>query len=124
MNINIKTVNISLTPAIEDYLRKKLDMLNKVVDLNADNVFIQAELGKTTRHHRSGDVFRAEYNLEVGGNFYRASYETEELYAAIDMAKDELQQIVRNSQNKRKSLIRRGAAKLKNLLRFGKIKNE
>jgi putative sigma-54 modulation protein len=119
MNLNIKTTNISLTPAIKDYFEKKLMSLDKLVDFNRDDVLIQAELGKTTHHHRQGDIFRAEVNLRVRGNNFRAVSEKEDLYAAIDEMKDMLNQEIKSGKEKRTSVVRRGAHKLKNLLRFG-----
>jgi putative sigma-54 modulation protein len=124
MNLNIKTTNISLTPAIKDYFEKKLMSLDKLIDLDSDNVFIQAELGKTTHHHRSGDFFRAEINVRSSGNFYRAVSEKEDLYAAIDDVKDELMQEISTSKKKKISIVRRGAQRLKNILRFGKNNND
>lgn len=95
-------------------------MLDKYIDFGRDNVFIQAELGKTTQHHRSGDIYRAEINLQVGGHTFRAVAEKDDLYAAIDEVKDELGREVKANKKKRISIIRRGAQKLKNILRFGR----
>jgi len=53
MNLNIKTTNTSLTPAIKDYLEKKLMMLDKIVDFSRDNVLVEVELGKTTKSAKS-----------------------------------------------------------------------
>lgn len=122
MNLNIKTTNISLTPAISEYLEKKLRSLDKFIDIDRDNVYIQAEVGKTTNHHKSGDVFKAEINLRIGGNNYRAVSEKDDLYAAIDEVKDELSRAVKSGKDKRISLFRKGALRVKNLLRFGKEK--
>jgi putative sigma-54 modulation protein len=120
MNLNIKTTNISLTPAIRDYFEKKLMSLDKLVDFDRDNVLVQAELGKTSQHHHKGDFFRAEVNLRVSGHNYRAVVEKEDLYAAIDEVKDILTEEVKHGKQKRTSLVRRGAQKVKNMLRFGK----
>jgi putative sigma-54 modulation protein len=120
MNLNIKTTNFSLTPAISSYLDKKLSMLNKYADLNNDNVLIQAELGKSTNHHKSGDIFRAEVNIRISGHMYRAVSEQADLYAAMDLVKDELAAELKKGKEKRKSVFKRGALKVKNILRFGK----
>ncbi len=117
MNLNIKTTNISLTPAIQDYLEKKLGMLNKFIDLEGDNVFIHAEVGKTTKHHKSGDFFRAEVNLRVGGRTFRAVSEKDDLYAAIDEVKDELSEEIKAGKEKKISIVRKSALKLKNMLK-------
>ncbi len=117
MNLNIKTTNISLTPAISEYLDKKLSMLNKFVDLERDNVLIQAEVGKTTHHHKSGDIFRAEVNLRINGKNYRAVSEKDDLYVAIDMVKDELAEEIKSGKERRISIVRKGALKLKNMIK-------
>jgi putative sigma-54 modulation protein len=117
MNLNIKTTNTTLTPAISDYVEKKIGMLNKFVNLEGDNVFIQAEVGKTTRHHKSGDFFRAEVNIRVGGKNYRAVSEKDDLYAAIDEVKDELAEEIKSGKERQISVVRRGALKLKNMLK-------
>lgn len=109
MNLNIKTTNTSLTPAIKDYLEKKLMMLDKIVDFDRDNVLVEAEIGKTTQHHQKGDVFRAEVNLSIGGHFFRAVSEMDDLYAAIDTVKDQLSQEVKSSKDKHKTEMRHGA---------------
>jgi putative sigma-54 modulation protein len=124
MNLNIKTTNITLTPAIRDYFEKKLMSIDKLVDLERDNVLIQAELGKTTHHHNKGEIFRAEINLSVGGHYHRAVSEKEDLYAAIDDVKDELSREIKSGKQKRTSIVRRGGQKLKNLLRFGKKEHD
>jgi len=120
MNLTIKTTHISLTPAIADYLEKKLATLKRIVDIDGDNVLVQCELGKTTNHHRSGDIFRAEVNLHINGKFLRAVAKRDDLYAAIDEVKDEIAREMTTMKEKRKSLLRKGAHKIKKLLRFGK----
>ena len=116
MNLNIKTTNISLTPETKEYLERKLMMLEKIIDFNKDNVFAQVELGKTTMHHKQGDIFRAEINLRINGNSFRAVREEEDLYAAIDGMKDEINREVKNGKEKRISIVRRGGQRLKRFL--------
>jgi ribosomal subunit interface protein len=119
MNLNLKTTNISLSQENRDYFEKKLMMLDKLVDFSRDNVFVYAELAKTSNHHRSGDIFRAEVNMQLGGRKIYAAAEKENLYAAIDEVKDQLEQEIKTSKDKRISLIKRGARAVKNMLRFG-----
>ena len=120
MNLNIKTTNISLTPEIREYLERKLAMLEKIVDFNRDNVFAQVELGKISQHHRQGEIFRAEINLRIGGHSFRAVREEEDLYAAIDGMKDEINREVKNGKQKSLSLFRRGGQAFKKFLRMDK----
>jgi putative sigma-54 modulation protein len=116
MNLNIKTTGTSLTPAIRDYFEKKLMSLGKIVNFDNDNVLVQAELGKTTHHHKSGDFFRAVVNLSIGGHSYRAESEKDDLYAAIDDVKDELMQEIKSSKEKHTAMKRKGSQEIKNML--------
>jgi ribosomal subunit interface protein len=115
MKINVKTTNITLTPSISDYIEKKLAMLEKFFE--GREVLISMEVGKTTKHHRSGDFFRAEIHLTAGSEDYYSVSETSDLYASIDEVKDEIVQIITSKRNKSMSLVRRGGAQIKNILK-------
>ncbi len=117
MNMNIKGTRISLTPAIEDYVEKRLSALDKFIGPADDSVFVQVEVGKTTAHHKSGDVFRAEVNLSVGGKKYYAVSEKPDLYAAIDDVRDEILAELRKMKDKKSSTLRRVGARIKDALR-------
>jgi len=116
MKINIKATNIELTHAISDYVTKKVSMIEKYFDANPDAV-AQVEVGKTTQHHKQGDVFRAEIHITGAGLDIYAASEQSDLYAAIDLVKDE---IIRNSlqeKGKKETLARRGARVVKDMMR-------
>lgn len=116
MRIQTKAANITLTPEIHAYLEKRLNQFNKLVE-RAQEVVAEVELGKTTQHHRSGDVFRTEINLTVAGKFYRAVSETSDLYASIDDAKDEIVREIKAARGKQRTLMRRGAGKVKDFIK-------
>lgn len=117
MKINIKSTNIHLTPEISDYLQKKVNMLDRMIDASDTSIFCDVEVGKTTNHHKSGDVFRTEINLTKDGKFFRAVAEEGTLYASIDEAKDEILEELKHHKSKRITLIRRGGATVKNILK-------
>ncbi|OHB14535.1 MAG: ribosomal subunit interface protein [Candidatus Zambryskibacteria bacterium RIFOXYC1_FULL_39_10] len=116
MKINIKGTNISLTPSISEYVEKKVNMLEKFFH-NIDEVLVNVEVGKTTKHHKSGDFFRAEIQVIANGQTYYAVSETEDLYASIDKVKDDIAQELSSKKRKTMRLFRRGGAKIKELLR-------
>lgn len=118
MNINIKATNTELTPAIREYIEKKLGKIEKkLIDPNDTSTHCDVEVGKISKHHQKGEVFRAEFNLTVGGKLYRTESTQENLYAAIDEAKDELYRSFRSDKKKRKDVSRRSMLKIKNALR-------
>lgn len=117
MNIHIKTTNLTLTPDIESYLDKKMESIEKIIDPNDTSIYCQVELGKTTNHHKSGDIYRAEINFRKGGEQFRAVSEQESLTAAIDLAKDELTRELKSRHSKQMTMVRRGGAAIKNMLK-------
>jgi ribosomal subunit interface protein len=115
MKINIKATGITLTPSISEYIEKKIDLLGKF--FQEGEVLINIEVGKTTKHHKSGDIFRAEIQVACGGQNYYAAVEKDDLYAAIDEVKDEIAYKLSSKKKKTLHLLRRGGAKIKNLLK-------
>ncbi|MFQ5661629.1 MAG: ribosome hibernation-promoting factor, HPF/YfiA family [Candidatus Paceibacteria bacterium] len=114
---NIKTTNIELTPEISDYLDKRLQAVEKLIDPEDTSAILDVEVGKTTEHHQSGNIFRAEINLHIAGKQMRASAEESTILNAIDKAEKEVARELRRLKGKRMRFMRKGGAKLKNLMR-------
>lgn len=119
MNISVKATNIELTPAISQYIDEKVGSLEKfIVARDTATVRASVEVGKTTRHHHSGnDIFRAEINLYIDGKVLRAVSDQGTLYAALDDMKDEIAREINSSKTKERTLFRRGGAAVKNLIK-------
>lgn len=118
INLNIKATNIELTPAIKSYVEEKIAMLEKFVNPDDTSAHADVEVGKTTDHHQSGDdLFRAEINIHIAGSNLRAVAKEGDLYAAIDVAKDETARRLRKTKEKKTDTTRRGAAQFKSMLR-------
>ena len=113
MNIKIRTTNFDLTPAIEEYVSKKVVHMEKLLE---EAAICEVELGKTTAHHRSGDIFRAELNITDGGDQFYAVAEESDLYAAIDVVRDEIERTIVSKKKKRNTLFKRGAQRIKNMV--------
>ena len=117
MRINEKGKNMQITPDIKSYLFKKLEHLEKFLDPADGSILCDVELGKMSNHHKTGDVFRTEINLHIAGKNLRAVSEMDELFASIDMAKDEMVREIQTNKDKKISLIKQGGAKIKNLIK-------
>ena len=85
----IKGTNMELTAAIKDYVERRLSSLERLSEKYSP-CDVMVEVGKTSRHHQKGEVFFAEFNLTIPGAQLRATSTQDDLYAAIDDAKDEL----------------------------------
>ncbi len=113
----LKATNIELTDAIGSYVDKILMTIEKHVDADDTSAIADIEVGKTTHHHKSGDIFRAEVNLRTRIGTFRAVAETPDLYAAIDEVKDEIANVLASKKRRRTDFIRKSGLALKNVIR-------
>ncbi len=119
MKINIKATSMAVTPAIANYVEKKISAIEKYLPApdQDDDVVAQVEVGKSTQHHKAGNIFRAEAHITGRGLDLYAVSEMDDLYAAIDMVKDEITQNALQSKEKRETLTRKGARMMKNMMK-------
>lgn len=116
MTPQIKATNLELSPAIREYLASRLQAIAKLLPA-ADATKLSVELAKETKHHKQGQVYKAEVSATVGGERYYASAFEEDIYAAIDVVKDEFIRELKSGKGRRLALFRRGGRAIKNLLR-------
>jgi ribosomal subunit interface protein len=115
MNINVKATGMELTSAINEYVNKRLLSIEKFAKEN--EIAGHVEVRKTTNHHKQGDVFRAEIDINLGGeNFFTVS-EKDDLYAAIDDAKEEISRMIIDKKDRKQTLFKRGAMSVKKMLK-------
>lgn len=123
MKIKITTTNIELTNAIESYVDEKMRSVEKfAMSHEKEDPIMNVEIGKTNNHHQSGDVFRAEVDMNVRGKHFRAVSVKSDLYAAVDEVRDFLVRELTSHKEKTRTLVRRGAGIIKDILRFGRSK--
>lgn len=130
MKIILKATDVKLTPEIKDYIEEKIGGLEKFLPrtFSEDKTYPQniitrkkvrglptklaearIDVGRITRGQKQGNVFRAEVNLKIDGQLFRAEQQEEDLLAAIDVVKDELKREIYHFKDKKMTLFRRGA---------------
>ena len=123
MKINIKATNIELTPEISDYTHKKVSSIEKYLPLQTDNnisegdIVAHVEVGKTTKHHKAGEIFRSEVHIVGGGLDIYATSEQEDLTVAIDLVRDEVIRSATQIKGNQETLTRRGAKMVKYMMK-------
>jgi len=113
MKIIIKTKNTTLTRVIEDFIKEKINPLEKFIkvlhngkDINFPSgkekpvLVAWVEIGKETRHHKKGPFFRAECQIRFTGKSVRAESFSKDLRTAIIEVKDELQRELKKEKGK------------------------
>ncbi len=103
MTITIKGTNLELTEGLKAYATDKIQSLEKYFP---GITVARIEMGRTSRHHQKGDVWRAEVNLDSPKHVFRAEAVEEDIYAALDAVKNELKKELLRLKDKRATKIR------------------
>lgn len=91
MNIlSVKGTNMELTPAIKAYLEDKLAAIDAIVGDFEPVADVDIDVGKESLHHNKGPYYYAEFTMHVPNEVLRARETAEDLYEAIDIARDQL----------------------------------
>ena len=116
MKIIIKTTNLELTPAINEYIEEKIGSLDKFLNKKLEKeseIKIEVEIARTTKHHKSGDVYYAEANIHLPGKILRAEHSDWDIRVAVDKIKDILQQEIKKYKGTKLETLKKAAAKLR-----------
>ncbi|MCL4403784.1 ribosome-associated translation inhibitor RaiA [Patescibacteria group bacterium] len=102
MKINIEATGFDVTPTIKAYIESKIGSLARLLKRfeTAGEVMALVEVGRTTRHHKHGDVFRAALNLDLPGKVIRAESENEDLRTAVDGVKNKIKDDIEKYKDK------------------------
>ena len=105
MQVHIKATGVDFTPALEKYIIKRIGGLRKFFRrFEAESeVDVYLEIARTTKRHKSGEVFYAEVNVDLHGHTIRVEHSNTDVRAAIDGLKDVLKREVHKYKDKRVS---------------------
>ncbi len=101
MQLNITARHLKLTPAISDYVQKKIEKANRFFD---NLIWCQVILGVEKNRHI------AEIVLHASGRTFTAKEQSIDLYAAIDLASDKLDEQLRRYKDRRRAPKHAGAS--------------
>ena len=112
MKIKIIGKELKITEAINDYVEKKLDRIDKY--------FEEAEADVTLKTERNEQT--AEICVIANGEKYRAVTEDKDLYASIDKDIDILEGQIRKAKTKRDRINKEDSIKIKEMAFSGEEK--
>jgi putative sigma-54 modulation protein len=93
MQVNITARHLKLTPAISDYVQRKLTKANRYLD---NLIWSQVILDVEKNRHI------AEIVIHTTGRTFMAKEESTDLYAAVDLASDNIDEQLRRYKERRK----------------------
>ena len=118
MKITFQAKNMELTPAIHDYVVKRVTNLGKLLDKleeKTGEILVNFNVAKTTNHHKAGEFFHADCSVVTNRGNYFSSIDEEDLYAAIDAVKENIFREISKNKEKKNALFYRGARKIKDI---------
>ena len=117
MKSDIRTDNLTLTPAIEQYLATRIKSIAKLIDSDDESARGEILLVRTSDHHLHGLIFKAEINLHIAGWYGRAEASGSDLDTTINEMKEEIVRQLRSHKKKQKTLSNKEGKKVKDWLR-------
>ena len=120
MEIHVKGTHYEPSPELTDRAREKVLALKKfkryfgdVSDLAKAHI----ELGKESADQRSGPIWFANIDVDIGSEHFHARHTADSIETAIDEAVGELSREVRKMKDRRRSALVKGGGVLKSWLR-------
>jgi ribosomal subunit interface protein len=117
--IKLKVSGMERTETLVKLIDTKLAQVERLLPKGVTDATFEVELGKATKHHKSGKIFRAETNISYKGTLHRAEGVAETIESAIDIMKNELKAELRKGRTKKKDAARAGSRTLKKMVRGG-----
>lgn len=117
MEIKIRTKNLQLTSHLKNYIRKKLEKVEKflVKVTKKGTTEMEIEVEKITRGQNKGDVHRVEAQIFGPGISIRAEDTSTTPKEAVSEVKYELERQLKEHKDKKTTLQRKGARKVKKM---------
>ncbi len=121
LKLNIKGTNFKLTPEIYAYIGEKIGNLDKFIEKPDPTVQAWVEIGISTKHHQTGNIYRAEVQIRLPKKGVRAEAYAKDIFMAIDAVRDEAQEELKKYKEKQEAVYKRGARALKRIYRFSRF---
>lgn len=122
METRIKATEIELSDVLRKLIDKKIvkiiEKLLKKSSSGTENALLDIELGRTTKHHLEGWIWKCEINLTLpeAGVPVRIEAVTEKMENSVNKVKKELERNLRKIKTKKIFRARKAARYLKNKL--------
>lgn len=106
MNIQYYGKKIGLTEELKALIAEKLEGLKKYKG-KLDLLNVRVDISRD-QHHKKGDVFRVEINVDLPKKVLRVVEEAGDVYTALDLVAKKLERQARDAKERLVSKIKRG----------------
>ena len=122
MKTTIRAKNIFLSQKLRDYVEEKIGAeVEKLLKHERPPIEVAVELIRLTKHHKKGNIYRAEVQVSLHGHRVISEASGESIEQAIDEVKDELEREIKKHRGKEKDVGRRRNRFFKKLLHLSPL---
>lgn len=100
---DIRGLHMELTEALHEFVTRKIQSLEKMCE-GYSPCDISVSVGKTVNGQQKGDIWKTELRMTVPGRTFHVERITDDLYASVDLAKDELKRQIAEYKRKEKAI--------------------
>ncbi len=113
MKFSVKTTNLELTPDISSHIERTINSLDKFIEITDSVIQAWVEVGKISEHHKSGKIYRAEFQIRLSGKLIHSEAIAKTIFQAINEVRDEVQRELKQYKTKKMTEQKSGVRKLK-----------
>jgi ribosome-associated translation inhibitor RaiA len=118
MKKNVKYTKVKKDKLLEEKTDELVSKLSKFLKVRNEDAFsCDVEFAKTTNHHKHGEIYKVEVNLNVYGQLFRNESEALNLLIALDKCFSNLREEIKKWKDKKQTKQRTGNSKLKKAMR-------
>jgi len=116
----MKATDIEVSVSAEEYIAKKMANLDKVAGHFEGVSRAEVEVARTSRHHRTGDVFRVAITVHVKKNNMRAEATGKTIFEGMDKAQEDMRTELERLKEKSVDSVKIGGRAIKNMMQGGR----
>ncbi len=106
MQLQFYAKNVELKGNLEQQFHEKLAILAKYKG-NVDVLQVRVDVSRDS-HHKKGDVYRVEVNVDIAGGVLRSVEEGPDILSALDVVAEKLERQARDIKDRIISKRKRG----------------
>lgn len=104
MKLPFKTTNFKLTESVASFLSQRMEKMEELIEKIGGVLTGWIEIGRITRHHKKGEVYRAEAQVKLKQQSIRAEGVSNTIFGAITEMKERLKRELSKYKTKTRSL--------------------
>ncbi len=100
MQVAIHAKNLELNATLRAFIEEKMADLERLLG-EAGQALARVEVSIPSQRHQSGQIFRAEVNIDLNGTVLRAEATNFDMHAALVDVKDQLKSQIKKFKERR-----------------------